>query len=80
MKNQASIAQENFAIKDILLDTIVSAHYLVLQMRMLAVADLCSGNAETELMADALSRWAQQAGGKWRLDETEAERLAQLQQ
>lgn len=65
MKNHAPDAHENIAINDQLLETIVSAHYLVLQMRMLAAAEDFSGQAETELMADALSRWAQLAGSKW---------------
>lgn len=80
MKNHAPSAQENVAIKDVLLETVVSAHYLVLQMRMLVGADEFSGNAETELMADALSRWAQLAGSKWCDDRPVAERFACLQQ
>jgi hypothetical protein len=65
MKNHAPFAHENVAVKDILLDTIVSAHYLVLQMRMLTASGDFAGQAETEVMADALSRWAQIAGAKW---------------
>jgi hypothetical protein len=66
MKNHALATHENAAVKEVLLETIVSAHYLVLQMRILTSADEFSGNAETELMAEALSRWAQIAGTKWR--------------
>lgn len=65
MKNHAPSAFENIAVNDLLLETIVSAHYLVLQMRLLASSADFAGRAETELMSDALSRWAQLAGGKW---------------
>ncbi len=71
MKNHAPVAGDNFPISDILLDTVVSAHYLVLQMRMLTGSGQFAGQAETELMADALSRWAQVAGAKWRAADPE---------
>lgn len=72
MKNHAPVPGENVPISDILLDTVVSAHYLVLQMRMLTGSGQFAGQAETELMADALSRWAQVAGAKWRAADPEA--------
>jgi len=65
MKNHAPSEFKNFVINDQLLEAIVSAHYLVLQMRMLVSSDDFNGKVETELMADALSQWAQFAEAKW---------------
>lgn len=65
MKNHAPSTLDTVAINDALLETTVSAHFLVLQMRMLINNPDFAGRAETELMADALSRWAQAAGAKW---------------
>lgn len=65
MKNHAPIMGGHDPIDDLLLETVVSAHYLVLQMRMLTRSNEFAGQAETELMADALSRWAQFAGTQW---------------
>jgi hypothetical protein len=80
MKHLAPSVCENAANNEILLETIVSAHYLVLQMRMLVAADDFSGNVETELMADALSRWAQIASSKWRDGKPEVGRIPHFQQ
>ncbi len=66
MKNHTPFAGGHAPIDDLLLETVVSAHYLVLQMRMLTRSGEFAGGAETELMADALSRWAQLAGTQWR--------------
>jgi hypothetical protein len=66
MKNHAPFTGSPAPIDDLLLETAVSAHYLVLQMRMLTRSDQFAGQAETEVMADALSRWAQFAGTQWR--------------
>jgi hypothetical protein len=59
MKNGAPEKLETEAVENFLLETVVSAHYLAMQMRMLAVARNFPGAAETALMADSLSRWAQ---------------------
>jgi hypothetical protein len=48
-----------------LLETVVSAHYLALQMRMLVKARRFTGSEATELLASALSEWAQLAGGEY---------------
>jgi len=80
MKHLAPSVHDSFANNEILLETIVSAHYLVLQMRMLVTADDFSGNVETELMADALSRWAQIASTKWREGKPEAGLVLQFPQ
>lgn len=80
MKDFARPTPENANSSDVLLETIVSAHYLVLQMRLLAGADDFSGHAETELMADALSRWAQVVSAKWRDGQFDGAGLAQIQQ
>ena len=66
MKNHAPFTGSHAPIDDLLLETVVSAHYLVLQMRMLTRSDDFAGQAEMEVMADALSRWAQLAGTQWR--------------
>jgi hypothetical protein len=47
-----------------LLETVVNAHYLALQMRMLAKARKFNGSEATELLACALTEWAQLAGGE----------------
>lgn len=65
MKNHAPFMGGHDPIDDLLLETVVSAHYLVLQMRMLTRSNEFAGHTETELMADALSRWAQFAGTQW---------------
>jgi hypothetical protein len=65
MKDIAPETLQSGALDEVLLETIVSAHYLVLQMRMLAGAAGFQGSAETGLMAEALSRWAHLAGAKW---------------
>ncbi len=72
MKNHAPFKEGDVPIDDLLLETVVSAHYLVLQMRMLTSSSEFAGQAETELMADALSRWAQLAGTQWRAADAEA--------
>jgi hypothetical protein len=59
MKNGAPQTRMNVCTEDFLLETVVSAHYLVLQLRMLAGARDFPGAAETAVMADSLSRWAQ---------------------
>jgi hypothetical protein len=71
MKNHAPFAQDNAPISDLVLETVVSAHYLVLQMRMLISLEQFAGQAETKLMADALSRWAQVAATRWRDGDSE---------
>jgi hypothetical protein len=65
MKDIAPESPENGALEEVLLETIVSSHYLALQMRIVAAAAGFAGAAETELMAEALSRWAHLAGAKW---------------
>lgn len=65
MKDLAPPETENGSVEEVLLETIVSAHYLALQMRMLASAPSFRGAVETELMAEALSRWAHRAGVSW---------------
>jgi len=45
-----------------LLETVVNAHYLALQMRMLIKTRRFSGSEATELLASALTEWAQLAG------------------
>jgi hypothetical protein len=47
-----------------LLETVVNAHYLALQMRMLVKARKFAGSEATELLASALTEWAQLAGGE----------------
>lgn len=47
-----------------LLETVVNAHYLALQMRMVAKARKFNGREATELLASALTEWAQLAGGE----------------
>jgi hypothetical protein len=47
-----------------LLETVVNAHYLALQMRMLAKSRRFTGSEATELLASALTEWAQLAGGE----------------
>jgi hypothetical protein len=47
-----------------LLETVVNAHYLALQMRMLARSCKFTGSEATELLASALTEWAQLAGGE----------------
>ncbi len=47
-----------------LLETVVNAHYLALQMRMLAKSRKFNGRDATELLASALTEWAQLAGGE----------------
>ncbi|MCW2274423.1 hypothetical protein GJ654_08975 [Rhodoblastus acidophilus] len=47
-----------------LLETVVNAHYLALQMRMLAKSCSFTGSEATELLASALTEWAQLAGGE----------------
>jgi hypothetical protein len=47
-----------------LLETVVNAHYLALQMRMLIKARKFNGSEATELLASALTEWAQLAGGE----------------
>jgi len=47
-----------------LLETVVNAHYLALQMRMLARSCRFAGCEATELLASALTEWAQIAGGE----------------
>jgi hypothetical protein len=47
-----------------LLETVVNAHYLALQMRILVKARRFTGSEATELLASALSEWAQLAGGE----------------
>ncbi|MCW2283864.1 hypothetical protein M2323_001473 [Rhodoblastus acidophilus] len=47
-----------------LLETVVNAHYLALQMRMLAKSRAFTGSEATELLASALTEWAQLAGGE----------------
>jgi hypothetical protein len=47
-----------------LLETVVNAHYLALQMRMLVKARRFTGSEATELLASALTEWAQLAGGE----------------
>ena len=47
-----------------LLETVVNAHYLALQMRMLVKARRFAGSEATELLASALTEWAQLAGGE----------------
>jgi hypothetical protein len=42
----------------VLLDTLVSAHYLALQMRILTREERFQGSEATEFLADALSKWA----------------------
>ena len=47
-----------------LLETVVNAHYLALQMRMLIKGRRFTGSEATELLASALTEWAQLAGGE----------------
>jgi hypothetical protein len=47
-----------------LLETVVNAHYLALQMRMLVKGRRFTGSEATELLASALTEWAQLAGGE----------------
>jgi hypothetical protein len=47
-----------------LLETVVNAHYLALQMRMLVRGRRFTGSEATELLASALTEWAQLAGGE----------------
>ena len=47
-----------------LLETVVNAHYLALQMRMLVKGRRFTGSEATELLASALTEWAQMAGGE----------------
>ena len=64
MKDLAPFTRENAALRETVLETVVSAHYLALQLRMLAGTMGFAGAAETELMADALSRWARLAAAQ----------------
>lgn len=64
MKDLAPFTRENAALRETVLETVVSAHYLALQLRMLAGTKGFAGAAETELMADALSRWARLAAAQ----------------
>ncbi|MGO8740660.1 hypothetical protein [Rhodoblastus sp.] len=66
MQNHTPSGEGDGPVNDSLLETVIAAHYLVLQMRMLTSSGQFIGQVETELMADALSRWAQVAGTKWR--------------
>lgn len=72
MKNGAPDKLDTEIVENFLLETIVSAHYLVLQMRMLAGARDFPGAGETALMADSLSRWAQLVAGQLPADERES--------
>jgi hypothetical protein len=47
----------------VLLDTLVSAHYLALQMRILTRGEKFQGSEATEFLADALSKWARTVEG-----------------
>jgi hypothetical protein len=49
---------ESDAKAHVLLDTVVSAHYLALQMRILTRGEKFHGREATEFLADALSKWA----------------------
>ncbi len=68
MKDHAPVALDTADAKEALLETVVSAHYLALQMRILASMPDFPGAAETELIAEALNRWARLAGARWRDD------------
>jgi hypothetical protein len=72
MKNGATEMRMDGCSEDLLLETVVSAHYLVLQMRMLAAATDFPAAGETALMADSLSRWAQLVAGRSPGDERES--------
>lgn len=43
---------------NVMLDTLVGAHYLALQMKMLTRDDTFRGSAATGFLADALIEWA----------------------
>ena len=43
---------------NLLLDTLVAAHYLALQMGMLTAEETFRGRAATDFLAQALSEWA----------------------
>lgn len=63
-EHERSKPQERLETDASLLETVVNAHYLALQMRMLAKSRRFTGSEATELLASALTEWAQLAGGE----------------
>jgi hypothetical protein len=64
----------------LLLETVVAAHYLALQMRLLARNPAFFGREATEFLAAALGEWARLAEADWErtasLIPAEAERVS----
>jgi len=49
----------------LVLETVIAAHYLALQMRLLARNPAFSGREATEFLAAALTEWARLAEADW---------------
>jgi hypothetical protein len=61
MKEAAARRAENDDETDVLLDTIIAAHYLALQLRRLPKSRAFRGREATEFLAAALTEWARLA-------------------
>jgi hypothetical protein len=58
MKDAVADRLENDDEKNVLLDTVIAAHYLALQMRGLPEGKAFRGREATEFLAAALTEWA----------------------
>ena len=58
MKDVVAVFRESEEETHDLLDTLVSAHYLALQLKLLAQGRDFNGRDATEFLADALTEWA----------------------
>lgn len=58
MKEAETGSHENDGETSILLETVVAAHYLALQLRLLARGSDFKGRDATEFLAAALTEWA----------------------
>jgi hypothetical protein len=61
MKDSAARSAENDDETDVLLDTVIAAHYLALQLRRLPQGRAFRGREATEFLAAALTEWARLA-------------------
>ncbi len=63
MKEATNATHESDGDTNTLLETVVAAHYLALQFRILARSKNFKGRDATEFLASALSEWAALAEG-----------------
>ncbi|WP_294540495.1 hypothetical protein [uncultured Rhodoblastus sp.] len=61
MKDLAGRSAENDDETNVLLDTVIAAHYLALQLRRLPEGRAFRGREATEFLAAALTEWARLA-------------------